>query len=284
MKLLQRWSPGAGAPLAGSRRRNGAGNGLHGPDPKAAGRAALDPETSPRAAAGLVTVIIPAHNEEQRIARVLEAVLSSETVDRVIVVNDGSTDATAEVARRFDPRISVETLERNLGKGGAMLHGVQMAEGSDIIVFLDGDLIGLRSAHVCALIAPVLSGKYDMAVGQFKGGRGLTDLAQLLVPYISGQRAIRRDLFLKIPDLDRVGYGIEMAITFSVKRLRRPWTMVMLRGVTHPMKEEKLGLLRGALARSRMYAQMFRFGVRYLATPRAGRKSLRSVASAGQDQ
>jgi polyisoprenyl-phosphate glycosyltransferase len=224
-----------------------------------------------------VTAIIPAHNEETRISRVIEALLQTEAVDRVIVVNDGSSDSTSEVARGYCPRISVEDLPQNEGKGGAMLRGVRAAGDSDIIVFLDGDLIGLTPNHVCELVEPLLSGAADMAVGQFKGGRGLTDLAQFLVPYISGQRAIKRELFLQIPDLDRVGYGIEMAITFHVKYLRRPVKTVTMRGVTHPMKEEKLGYLRGTAARARMYTQMLRYGIRYA----TGRRTAPPQSSAG---
>jgi glycosyltransferase involved in cell wall biosynthesis len=225
--------------------------------------------TEPRPVVPTVVAVVPAHNEERRIGRVIEALLESQAVGQVIVVNDGSSDRTGEVAREYSPRVVVEDLPRNLGKGGAMLHGARKASGSDVILFLDADLIGLKPAHVCALLEPVVSGAADMAVGQFKGGKALTDLAQFLVPYISGQRAIRRELFLMIPDLDRVGYGIEMAITFFVKRMRRPWKMVTLRGVTHPMKEEKLGLVRGAAARTRMYKQMLRFGIRYMVAPRA---------------
>jgi glycosyltransferase involved in cell wall biosynthesis len=230
------------------------------PGAAVADRGLLDAALKTRMA---VTAIVPAHNEEKRIGRVIEALLAADDVDDVIVVNDGSTDKTSEVARGYCPRIRVVDLEANRGKGGAMLAGARCAEDSDIVLFLDGDLIGLSTSHVRALIEPVLSGECDMAVGQFKGGRGLTDLAQLLVPYISGQRCIRRELFMQIPDLDTVGYGIEMAITYHVKYLRGRVRTVILRGVTHPMKEEKLGYLRGSLARWRMYAQMFRFGIRY---------------------
>ncbi len=213
-----------------------------------------------------VTVVIPAHNEEQRIGRVLESVLAADFVSRVVVVNDGSADQTSSVARRYH-NVHVHDLPSNCGKGGAMLTGAKLAEGSDVLLFLDGDLINLTPAHVCALVGPVVRGEADMAVGQFRGGRGLTDLAQKLVPYISGQRAIRRDLFLQIPDLDRVGYGIEMAITFYVKHFGRNVTTVMMRGVTHPMKEEKLGFVRGAWARARMYKQMAAFWIKYRSNP-----------------
>jgi len=216
-----------------------------------------------------VAAIIPAHNEAERVGRVLEAVLAAGSVDRIYVIDDGSGDSTSDVASRYDG-VTVERLERNRGKGGAMLHGASIA-GSDIdvLLFLDADLIGLNPAHVCALIDPVVSGVADMALGKFTGGRGATDLAQFLVPFITGQRAIRKSLFESIPDLDRVGFGIEMAITLHVKAACRPVATVFLPGVTHPMKEEKLGFLRGVRARTKMYAEMATFTAGYFCTGKA---------------
>jgi glycosyltransferase involved in cell wall biosynthesis len=211
-----------------------------------------------------VCVIIPAHNEQSRVSAVLRAVLDSNIAYKVIVVNDGSTDHTADVVREFEPEVMLLNLNPNRGKGGAMLAGADAASDADVLLFLDGDLQNLAPAHVAALARPVMQGDADMAIGQFRGGRGLTDLAQLLVPYISGQRAIRRDLFLSIPGLGEVGYGIEMAITLNVKRMRGKVRSVTIRGVTHPMKEEKLGLLKGGFSRCKMYAQMLRFTISYL--------------------
>ena len=130
-----------------------------------------------------VAVIIPAFNEEARIGAVLRVAASTPLVSEVIVVDDGSSDKTASVARRFNVR--TETLPRNVGKGGAMLHGALCATGADVIVFLDADLIGLHPEHIEALAYPVVSGESSMAIGQFVGGRGVTDLAQFLVKCIS---------------------------------------------------------------------------------------------------
>lgn len=215
-----------------------------------------------------VTAIIPAHNEAQRVSKVLETVLATPGVDKVILVDDGSTDNTAEVGRRY-PNVQVERLERNRGKGGAMLHGSGVSGSADVLLFLDADLIGITPSHVEALIAPVVSGEADMSLGKFTGGRGATDLAQFLVPFITGQRAIKRTLFQSIPDLDSVGFGIEIAVTLHVKAARRPVRTVMLAGVTHPMKEEKMGFFRGACARMKMYAEMTSFTIRYFATGKA---------------
>ncbi|HEY3331262.1 MAG TPA: glycosyltransferase family 2 protein [Capsulimonadaceae bacterium] len=216
----------------------------------------------------IVAAIIPAHNEAARVAKVLETVLGTPGVDQIILVDDGSTDGTAAVASKY-ARVRVERLEKNRGKGGAMLHGASLAVDADVLLFLDADLIGLTSAHVCALINPVVTGAADMALGKFTGGRGATDLAQFLVPFITGQRAIRRTLFQSIPDLDRVGFGIEMAITLHVKAACRPVMTVLLPGVTHPMKEEKLGFIRGVRARGKMYAEMATFTLGYFCSGKA---------------
>jgi glycosyltransferase involved in cell wall biosynthesis len=210
-----------------------------------------------------VTAVVPAHNEAARVGPVIEALKGAHGIDRIIVVDDGSCDNTFEVASSFDG-VVVERLNPNRGKGGALVHGALLASDADILVFLDGDLIGLRPDHVEHLMEPVRAGVAAMAIGQFQAGRGITDVAQALMPYIGGQRAIRRELFLGIPNLDNVGYGIEMAITFHVRSCMLPVRMVPLRGVTHPMKEEKLGFMRGVLARVRMYAQMVRYSLRYV--------------------
>ncbi len=204
-----------------------------------------------------VAAIIPAYNEEARIAAVLHALIGAAVVDEVIVVNDGSTDGTAQAAAAI-AGVRVVTLPRNKGKGGAMREGATRTD-ADVLLFFDADLVGLTPRHVQDLLAPVCSGEATMAMGIFKGGRLWTDMAQFFAPAITGQRAIRREVFLHIPDLESVGYGIELAINDYVHGQGMIRKDVTLRGVTHPMKEEKLGWARGAASRSRMYWQMLQF-------------------------
>jgi glycosyltransferase involved in cell wall biosynthesis len=201
-----------------------------------------------------IAAILPAYNEAERVAQVAKIVARCPSIDEVIVVNDGSTDSTADVARAL-PGVRLVNLPRNRGKGAAMAAGAA-ATDAKLLVFLDADLIGLRCEHVESLIEPVRTGKYQMAVGRFRGGRKLTDWAQRLTPNISGQRAIRRDVFAQIPDLDTARYGVEMAITRYCHRWRVPSLTVWITGVTHPMKEEKLGFFRGFGSRLKMYFQI----------------------------
>lgn len=208
-----------------------------------------------------VAAVVPAYNEAGRIRRVLETLTATPEVQEVLVVSDGSTDGTYEEACRV-PGVHAIQLKRNKGKGGAMREGAERTN-ADVLIFFDADLIGLTSEHVRDLLHPVCNGNADMATGIFKGGRWATDIAQTFSPGITGQRAIRRDVFLQIPGLDTVGYGIELAITYYVRHNGYQSERVVMRGVTHPMKEEKLGPFKGTLSRAQMYWQMAKFRVSY---------------------
>lgn len=202
------------------------------------------------------SVVIPAFNEAERIGPVLEAALDSELADEVVVVCDGCTDGTAEVAGRY-PGVRVIDLHHNLGKGGAMAKGVAVARG-DVIVFVDADLIGLRGRHVDAILRPVLSGEVGMAIGVFRGGKFWSDTAQRISPYISGQRAMRRSFFASIPYLEEIRMGVEVTINTYAKRQRLRIRRIVLSGVSNTHKERKLGLVKGTAARAKMYAEIGR--------------------------
>jgi len=198
-----------------------------------------------------VTCVVPALNEAGRIKPVLEAITQSSLVDEVIVVSDGSTDRTYEVALEVPGVIAID-LAHNVGKAGAMCAGASRAD-ADVIIFLDADLQGLTPRHVDSIVRPVREDRCDMCVGVFRGGRFWTDLAQKIVPVISGQRAIKRDLFLSIPNLDELGMGVEIALTRWAHYNGIRVESAVLDGVTHPMKEEKLGAWCGFTSRMTMY-------------------------------
>lgn len=215
-----------------------------------------------------VSAIVPAYNEETRIVGVLSVLVECPSLDEIIVVNDGSSDRTAEVVQSFAQShphkcIRVIHLPTNRGKGGAMFAGATATE-AEIVAFFDADLIGLKPEHVEAIVAPVLDGSVAMAIGVFRGGRISTDLAQFLVPYISGQRALLRTLFVEVPGIESTRSGVEIALTLHFQRNRYPVAMVPIEGITHTMKEEKLGFWRGTRARWKMYLEIARAFARYM--------------------
>jgi glycosyltransferase involved in cell wall biosynthesis len=229
-----------------------------------------------------VAAVVPAYNEENRIATVLAAIKGASLVDEIVVVNDGSTDSTYEVISS-DPAIKAMSLDRNTGKGGAMCAGAA-ATDADVILFLDADLIGLRSEQIDELLTPVVTGEADMAIGVFRAGRSVTDWAQILVPYISGQRVLHRDVFLSIPGLRDVRSGVEVAITKYYRVTGLVVKNVVLAGVTHSMKEEKIGLVRGFAARLKMYYEIGRVlnnGHSIVSAARQAKSAIRAAQKRG---
>ncbi len=201
-------------------------------------------------------MIIPAYNEEATIGPVIEAAGAAEDVGEVIVVSDGSTDQTAGVARAYGAKV-VE-LEANSGKAAAMKAGL-LAAAHDVILFLDADLLGLRPDHVKKLIEPIASGRADVAVGSMRRGRPLTDIAQVVAPYLSGMRAGKVEVFQALRDLDeKAGWGAEVALTLWAKENKQRVEEVRIYGVTQRMKEEKVGFAKGFWSRMRMYWDIVR--------------------------
>ncbi|WP_353892056.1 glycosyltransferase family 2 protein [Proteinivorax hydrogeniformans] len=205
------------------------------------------------------TCIIPAYNEEKTIGNVVKVVKGNKNVSEVIVVSDGSTDKTAQVAKNNGARV-IELTE-NKGKGGAMNEGLKSC-GADIILFLDADLIGLTDTHVESLLSPVLRGDTLMTLGVFSQGRATTDLAQKVAPYLSGQRAIKRELLHKVSDLDVSRFGVELALTRFVENNKINLQVVQLPDMSHVMKEEKLGVLKGFVARMKMYWEIVHYYIK----------------------
>lgn len=202
-----------------------------------------------------VSAVIPAYNEEKNINNVLQILREMELIEEIIVVSDGSTDRTVEVAKESGAKV-IE-LKENIGKGGAMMKGVRAAS-NPVILFLDADLLGLTVKHVKELVFPVLYEGYDMSVGIFEKGRFATDLAQLVAPFLSGQRAVKKELFESISHLDASRFGVEAALTKYVHDKKVPVKEVHLKDMSHVMKEEKLGFAKGFAARMKMYWEILK--------------------------
>lgn len=177
-----------------------------------------------------VVALIPAYDEAERIEATVAATRRVDSVDRVIVIDDGSRDATAERARLSGAEVL--RLQVNRGKGGALTAGItHVARSADVVVFLDADL-GVTAEQAGALVEPVADGRADMTVAIFPppagpGGFGLVKrLARsgirALAGYdaeapLSGQRALSRSALAAAMPLAG-GFGAEVALTVRVCR------------------------------------------------------------------
>lgn len=180
----------------------------------------------------MAVAVIPAHNESERIAATVKAARGIPNVVRVLVVDDASTDDTAE--RAAAAGAEVLCLERNVGKGAALQSGLEHTRrGRDAVLLLDGDL-GESAAQGALLLAPVLAGKADMTIARFpkpanRAGFGLVmRLArwgirrwgradfEAAAP-LSGQRALTPEAVDAVMPFAS-GYGVEVALTARALR------------------------------------------------------------------
>ena len=125
-----------------------------------------------------VGVVVPAYDEEALIAETLGGIPS--LVDRIIVVDDGSSDRTGECALETgDPRVEVITHERRSGVGAATITGYRraLAEGLDVVAVMNGDN-QMDPEDLQKLVAPVARGELDYS----KANRLSTGLAWQLIP------------------------------------------------------------------------------------------------------
>lgn len=175
---------------------------------------------------------MPARNEAALVAASVTAARAIPGVSDVIVIDDGSTDATAELAREAGAR--VVSLPRNAGKGAALNAGLAHVAGdADVLLLLDADL-GDTAAEGARLLEPIVAGSADMAVGTLErppgsGGFGLVKgLARSGIVHlggggfrpeapISGQRALSRPAWVAATPF-AAGYGAEVALTVRALR------------------------------------------------------------------
>ncbi len=188
-----------------------------------------------------INVIIPAFNEEQSIAKVVQAIPAGFVAD-VIVVNNNSNDGTARVAAQAGATVLDEPRP---GYGNACLKGIAYAaakpaaERPDIIVFLDGDYSDYPE-EMPLLVAPIAAGEAAMVIGS--RALGMREAGAMMPQQIFGNwlattlmrwlyqadytdlgpfRAIRLDTLLALGMQDRTyGWTVEMQAKAAKQKIR----------------------------------------------------------------
>ncbi len=179
--------------------------------------------------------IIPAYNEEQTVGDVVDAAREAALVDEVLVVDNGSDDDTALVAEQHRARV---VRHPDGGKGHAMKAGVESTD-APVIVFLDADLTGLRPDHVDRLVGAVTVGGAGMSLGLFDRGPVQNRIFLNALPKLTGERAMRRELFESLDPRDIEGYKVEAALNSRATELGLDVRAFVLDGMFHRTKEEK---------------------------------------------
>lgn len=182
---------------------------------------------------GKVVAVVPAKDEIASIADTLRALIGLEHVGAVVVVDDGSVDATADAARKVEG-VEVIVHDRNQGKAAAMMTGA--ARAAELapqapVLFADADL-GSSAGSLGVLLPPVLTGAMDMTIAilppqEGAGGLGVVvktarEGIKRLAGWspeqpLSGQRCVSRaSLDAAMPLAP--GWGVEVGLTVDVLR------------------------------------------------------------------
>jgi glycosyltransferase involved in cell wall biosynthesis len=183
-----------------------------------------------------ISFLIPAYNEAESILSVLDRIESLAVERQIVVVDDGSTDGTADLVEEWGDGRDGVVLHRqreNRGKGSAVRAGIPLVDG-EIVVIQDGDL-EYDPAEVPELVAPIVEGVADVVYGsRLTGGRPQrayffwhlagNKLLSLLTGVLynttlsdmeTGYKAFRSDV-LRTLDLREDGFSIEPEITGKV--------------------------------------------------------------------
>ena len=172
-----------------------------------------------------VAAVVPAFNEQETLAEVLTVLKSTGHVDEVLVVSDGSTDETVEIARQLG--VKTLHLRRNYGKALAMSIGVAHTD-AEIVLFVDGDILNLSEYLLDQLITPVVEGEADMVIGVRHRGWLLDLIHRNFGPLLSGLRCLRREIFESVPEEYLKGYTVETALNWTCAQLgQRSETVVL---------------------------------------------------------
>ncbi len=180
-----------------------------------------------------VSVVLPAKNEAEGLARTLPALREQWPEAEIIVVDDGSSDGTAEVAAHHGARVLSSPY--SMGNGAAIKRGARAATG-EVIVFMDAD--GQHSASHIRLLLEKLADGYDMVVGARDGDgqanfhRGLANglynrlsswmTGHQILDLTSGFRAVRADRFREFLHLLPNGFSYPTTSTMAFFRSAYP--------------------------------------------------------------
>lgn len=196
-----------------------------------------------------VSIIIPAFNEAHTIGAVIQTARNHPWVDEVLVIDDGSKDNTSSQARAAGA--TIYRLLSNQGKASAMALGVARAR-NNIICFLDADLTEFNEAVLTQILEPVISNQTDMFVGLRNRKTYTFNKLLRFFPIIGGERALKKELWLRTPTQYKKSFQIEIALNFFTKKYGYRMDFKIIPGFSQVIKEKKRGVLKGLWQRMGM--------------------------------
>jgi glycosyltransferase involved in cell wall biosynthesis len=203
-----------------------------------------------------ISCVVCAYNEALQISQILKAIHGHPLLSEIIVVNDGSTDETAELAAQF-PGVTLISYSQNRGKTYALSRGIEAAKG-DYLMLLDADLDGLTATDVYALAEPVLRGRAQVSLSLRANSLAL--YRGLGLDFVTGERMLPTRLIK--PHVERMQalprWGGEVFMNRLITAEELSVAVVKWHTVYNIRKARKVGKWRGFLAELSMTADVFR--------------------------
>lgn len=189
------------------------------------------------------TAIVCAYNEEKTIGGVIEALRLTPFIDEIIVVDDGSADATPDIVRQAAQtgRVIGLCFEQNRGKAYAMAEAAGLAH-SDSLLYVDADLHNWSADFAGQILSPLWARDAEMVIG-YPVRDDLANDPDRHTPFLhwlSGQRAVWRADLLPVLDVLRTSrFGVETLINLHYRQRRQRIMCLPLHGLFHPVKGDK---------------------------------------------
>jgi len=204
-----------------------------------------------------VVALVTAYNEEVTIGNVLDVLKKCPSIDRIQVVDDGSTDRTREIA--LAKKVKCITLPKRIPVGKAIMHHLTTIKEKDCtLLWCDADLLNLTVEHIETILRN-MKGEVTMSIGQKDNlpflpiiatnvlPRKLVDLSVHLYSFfdmhVGGERAIHKSVFEQAIKKSNManGYGIVVLLNWYCRKYTGGYKVEVMPKLTHRNKYAKWG-------------------------------------------
>lgn len=189
-----------------------------------------------------IDVIVPCFNEGPRVGRVLAALSESEVINKIIFVDDGSTDNSYEIAKGFS-NVKALRIKKNIGKGGAVKKALPYVT-TEAVFLCDADLRGLKDRHIKALLKVYLKNPRGLVIGHRRVNRSKVRYLgrYKITPRLDGERILTtNDLKHVLASENSEGYGLEAWMNYYFRKNKRKTTVIPLFGLKDgPLKRKRV--------------------------------------------
>ncbi|NQT94230.1 MAG: glycosyltransferase family 2 protein [Lentisphaerae bacterium] len=206
-----------------------------------------------------VVALVTAFNEEQTIGAVLDVLRNSPGVDRIQVVDDGSTDATRRVAEARG--VTVLSLPERIPVGQAIMHHFEaIPESECTLLWCDADLLNLTTEHIATILDSLDRSDVSMSIGVKDNIPFLLPMHASLLPrpllrllyrlfyrldiFLGGERAVHKSVMeraVSCSDL-ATGYGIVVLLNWFARCRADGYVYQLMPRLTHRKKHQKWGI------------------------------------------